>query len=221
MVHAAIEDAAVSSTSSTQLGVKRCVDILGAVTMLVAAAPVITVCALLVRVASPGPAFFRQWRPGLGGRPFLMYKVRTMRSDADVALEQLMAADGDARKEWESYGRLVTDPRLIPGIGRLMRRTSLDELPQLVNVLRGEMSLVGPRPLPFPVVDNLPAEQVRVRETVRPGLTGLWQTAGRSDLDLGQLLVLDEAYVKGWSLRLDLRILARTPRAVIRRQGAY
>lgn len=209
------------SPSRTQLAAKRCVDIVGSATLLVVASPVITVCALLVRVTSPGPVLFRQWRPGLGGHPFLMYKVRTMRSDADVALAQLMAADGDARREWESYGRLIEDPRLIPRIGRLLRRTSLDELPQLINVLRGDMSLVGPRPLPFPVIDNLPAEQVRVRETVRPGLTGLWQTAGRSDLDLRQLLALDEAYVTSWSLRLDLRILARTPTAVIRRRGAY
>lgn len=207
--------------SRTQLAAKRCVDIVGAATLLVASSPVITVCALLVRVTSPGPVLFRQWRPGLGGHPFLMYKVRTMRSDADVSLAQLMAADDDARREWESYGRLIEDPRLIPRIGRLLRRTSLDELPQLINVLRGDMSLVGPRPLPFPVIDNLPAEQVRVRETVRPGLTGLWQTAGRSDLDLRQLLALDEAYVTSWSLRLDLRILARTPTAVIRRRGAY
>ncbi len=208
-------------TSKQQAVIKRGLDIVGAASLLVLTTPVIFSCALLVRVISPGPAFFRQSRPGRGGQPFALYKIRTMGTDSDLVFARLMRTDPCALKEWETYGRLAEDPRLIPRVGRLLRRTSIDELPQLVNVLRGDMSLVGPRPLPSAVVEGLPAMAIEARETVRPGLTGLWQVLGRSDLDLSQLLTLDEAYVANWSLALDVQILLRTPVAVVCRRGAY
>ena len=119
------------------------------------------------------------------------------------------------------YGRLTTDPRVLPGVGRFLRRTSLDELPQLVNVIRGEMSLVGPRPLPAAVLACLPPAEVAIRASVPPGLTGLWQVSGRSDHDLAALVGIDCEYVRSWSLALDLRILVRTPLAVVTGRGAY
>ncbi len=208
-------------SSSRHAAVKRGLDVFGAASLLVATTPVILFCALVVRVVSPGPDFFRQSRLGRDGRPFALYKIRTMGTDADVVLAHLLRSDSSRSEEWETYGRLAEDPRLVPRVGRLLRRTSVDELPQLVNVLRGDMSLVGPRPLPPAVAHGLPAEAIRARGTVRPGLTGLWQVSGRSDLDLSQLLAVDETYVATWSLALDLRILLRTPVAVVRGRGAY
>ncbi len=208
-------------TSNPEAAIKRGLDIVGAASLLVLTAPVILSCALVVRVISPGPAFFRQSRLGRGEQPFALYKIRTMGTDADLVLARLIRSDPRSAEEWETYGRLAQDPRLVPRVGRLLRRTSIDELPQLVNVLRGDMSLVGPRPLPPAVVKGLSAEAIEARSTVRPGLTGLWQVLGRSDLDLAQLLTLDQTYVANWSLALDLQILLRTPAAVVCGRGAY
>jgi lipopolysaccharide/colanic/teichoic acid biosynthesis glycosyltransferase len=189
--------------------------------MLVLALPAIGVSAVLVRVTSPGPAIYSQWRHGRDGQAFRAYKIRTMRTDAAEILGMLRDTDAGIAEEWELYGCLAEDPRVIPYIGSWLRKSSLDELPQLFNVLRGEMSLVGPRPLPLELAQMLPADQVQARSTVRPGLTGLWQVRGRSDLDLAALLALDRTYVDEWSLRLDLSILLRTPMAVLSRRGAY
>ncbi|AHG90495.1 sugar transferase [Gemmatirosa kalamazoonensis] len=194
---------------------------MGAAALLVAGVPLIALCALLVRLRSPGPALFRQRREGLGGRPFTLYKLRTMRVDADAVLARVLADDAAARDEWARYRRLRDDPRLVPGVGSWLRRTSLDELPQLWNVLRGDMSLVGPRPLELPVLDRFPAAERAARAAVRPGLTGLWQVSGRSETDLVTLWAIDAEYVRSRSLLGDLRILVRTPRAVLTRRGAY
>ena len=200
---------------------KRALDVAGAAALLVAGMPLMALGALLLRLRSPGPVLFRQRREGLDGRPFTLYKLRTMRVDADDVLARVLADDAAAREEWTRYRRLRDDPRLVRGVGAWLRRTSLDELPQLWNVLRGDMSLVGPRPLELPVLDRFPAVERAARAAVRPGLTGLWQVTGRSDTDLDTLWAIDAEYVRSRSLLGDLRILARTPRAVITRRGAY
>lgn len=178
--------------------------------------PVIAATAIAVRLTSPGPVLFRQVRVGHGGREFQMLKFRTMVCDAEDQLEQLETLN---RHEGGTLFKLEADPRLTR-VGRILRKYSLDELPQLVNVLRGEMSLVGPRP-PLPrEVANYPIDANR-RFCLRPGLTGLWQVSGRSDLDPEESMRLDILYVERWSPGLDARILARTPRAVLSGKGAY
>jgi lipopolysaccharide/colanic/teichoic acid biosynthesis glycosyltransferase len=200
---------------------KRAADVAGAAVLLVVAAPLLAACAALVKRRSPGPALLAQRREGLGGRPFTLWKLRTMHADAARMLDAHLARHPAAREEWARYRRLTDDPRVVPGIGRWLRRTSLDELPQLWNVLRGDMSLVGPRPFELEALDTLPPETRRLRASVRPGLTGLWQVSGRSEIDVRGMAAIDADYVRRWSLWLDLRILLRTPRAVVGGHGAY
>ena len=173
-----------------------------------------------IKRASPGPAFYASPRVGRYGRPIRMWKFRTMVTDADAVLKQTLATDPEARRQWERDEKLKDDPRIIAGIGHLLRRSSLDELPQLFNVLRGEMSLVGPRPLP-------PGEIVKYSDRfyqyshMWPGLTGLWQVSGRNDTTFAQRISLVHQYAKHWSIWLDLWILCKTPWVVITRRGAY
>jgi exopolysaccharide biosynthesis polyprenyl glycosylphosphotransferase len=187
-----------------------------ALAALVLLAPFLLVIALLVRATSPGPALFRQVRVGKAGQTFSIYKFRSMRATAEQELAALLAqneaCDGLLFK-------IRQDPRITP-VGAWLRRYSLDELPQLFNVIRGQMSLVGPRP---PLADEVAryGNDVRRRLLVKPGLTGLWQVSGRSDLSWEQSVRLDLHYVENWSLALDLAILWRTVAAVLRRQGAY
>jgi lipopolysaccharide/colanic/teichoic acid biosynthesis glycosyltransferase len=182
---------------------------------LVLVAPVFLAIAVAIRLSGPGPVFYRQERVGLNGQPFTMIKFRSMVVGADRQVEELRAAnisDGLLFK-------MRTDPRVTP-VGRWLRRLSLDELPQLFNVLGGSMSLVGPRP-------PLPAEVARYdgsvtrRLLVKPGLTGLWQISGRSDLSWEETVRLDLRYVENWSLATDLLIVCKTVRAVLSRSGAY
>ncbi len=200
---------------------KRVIDLAIAVPCLVLSAPVLAVAGLLIKRASPGPALFRQLRAGRGGRPFSMVKLRSMRPDAERRLEEALRADPSRADEWRRYRRLEDDPRVIPGIGRWVRRLSIDELPQLWNVVRGDMSIVGPRPMELEVAATFPPEHLRLRQQVRPGVTGLWQVSGRSEHDLDALRALDERYLRRWSLALDVRILASTPWTVLSRRGAY
>lgn len=166
-----------------------------------------------------GPALFRHPRVGLGGVTFSCFKFRSMVIDADARLARLLASDPVAAAEWETRRKLPRDPR-ITRIGAFLRRTSLDELPQLLNVLRGEMSLVGPRPVVREELDQHygPATEAYCR--TRPGLTGLWQVSGRSDTTYAERVQLDTRYVNEWSLALDLWILLRTIPAVLQRRGA-
>jgi exopolysaccharide biosynthesis polyprenyl glycosylphosphotransferase len=183
---------------------------------LVVLVPVILATALAVKLTSPGPAFFRQVRVGLRGREFEMLKFRTMYTDAEERRAELAAMNTHSGG---TLFKIHDDPR-ITSVGRILRKYSLDELPQLINVLRGEMSLVGPRP-PLPEeVANYPVDANR-RFCVRPGLTGLWQVSGRSDLDPEESVRLDAHYVEQWSPAMDVSILARTPRAVVSGEGAY
>ena len=198
---------------------KRVIDVVGSAAGLLMLAPVLLVVALLVRRDSPGPMLFRQRRLGRDGRPFWCLKFRTMAADAERRVAELEARN-------ESAGgvlfKIKDDPRVTP-LGRVLRRTSLDELPQLVNVLKGEMSLVGPRPLQLRDCERLeaadPAGFAR-RLAVPPGLTGPWQVGGRSDVDAEGMLRLDLEYVERWSLGLDLAILCRTVVVVLAGRGA-
>jgi exopolysaccharide biosynthesis polyprenyl glycosylphosphotransferase len=194
---------------------KRAFDVFGAALVLVVLSPLLLAIVLAVRLSSRGPILFRSSRRGIGQRPFDCLKFRTMHTDAaqqQVDLEELNEASG-------ALFKIRDDPRLTP-IGRILRRFSLDELPQLVNVLRGEMSLVGPRPLPERDYAML-EDWHRKRYLVLPGITGLWQVSGRSELDFDDLVHLDFIYLERWSLALDLTILLKTIPAVISQRGAY
>ncbi len=194
---------------------KAALDRLAALLLLVLLAPVLAVLAVAVRCGSPGPVLFRQVRVGKDGREFVMYKFRTMHADAPARLAELRHLnDYD-----DVLFKLRDDPR-ITRVGRRLRRFSLDELPQLINVLRGQMSLVGPRP-PLPEEVAVYPDDVRRRLAVKPGLTGLWQISGRSDLPFAEAVRLDLRYVENWSFSLDLMILLRTISAVCRASGAY
>lgn len=193
--------------SRASLAAKVVLDRLGAAVLLLLAIPLLAALAVAIRLTSPGPALFTQPRVGRNGERFRIVKLRTMAHGAEAEL-----ADGGPK--------VPADPR-ITGVGRFLRRWSLDELPNLWNVLLGDMSLVGPRPdMPGGVLDAAGSLAER-RLDVRPGLTGLWQVSGRSDLDLHQRVHLDVEYVERWSFGLDLRILGRTVVAVVRGNGAY
>ncbi len=198
--------------------VKRLMDILLAGLGVVILSPLLLVLAALVKLTSRGPVLFGHRRLGEGGRHIRVFKFRSMTADAEACLQDLLAADPSLCAEYEATYKLKDDPRITP-LGHWLRQTSLDELPQLFNVLRGELSLVGPRPI---VADEIakygPAGAAILR--VRPGVTGLWQVSGRSDLDYAERVRLDMDYITHWSLWLDLRILAATIPAVLRRRGA-
>jgi lipopolysaccharide/colanic/teichoic acid biosynthesis glycosyltransferase len=196
---------------------KRCIDVVAAAVGLVLLAPLLAALAVVVKLDSRGPVLFAQTRVGLGGRPFRMWKLRTMRDGADSEKATLahLNRSGDAR-----LFKIPGDPR-VTRVGRAVRRWSLDELPQLWNVLVGDMSLVGPRPFFETDLADYEAHHFR-RLAVRPGITGLWQVSGRSDVvDFEEVVRLDRHYIERWSLALDLRLLARTIPAVVGRRGAY
>jgi len=194
---------------------KRAFDLVVSAVLLVLLAPLLVAIALAIKLTSRGPILYRSVRPGIGERPFACLKFRTMYADAEHRqreLDPLNEAGG-------ALFKIRDDPR-VTAVGRFLRRFSLDELPQLVNVLRGEMSLVGPRPLPSRDYEQL-ADWHRKRYLVLPGMTGLWQVSGRSDLDFDDLVRLDFLYLERWSLALDLAIIAKTIPAVLLRRGAY
>src|ERR1700730_1073466 len=201
--------------------IKRSIDIMVGTICLLGALPVIAICGLLIKIINPGPVFFRQDREGLFGRKFTVWKLRTMYSDAEARLAEILARDLELRRQWEHSVKLPRDPRLLPVIGKLFRRFSLDELPQLWNVITGEMSLVGPRPLPDYHLHMFSADCKKLRSAVRPGLTGMWQVMVRGDGSVDDQERLDTYYIRNWSLWLDLYILARTASAVVMQRGAY
>ena len=198
---------------------KRAIDIGGSLALLLMTAPIFLILYLLARLEG-GPAFYVHRRIGRDGIPFGCLKFRTMVPDADRVLEALLARDPAARHEWQTTWKLKSDPR-VTCRGAFLRATSLDELPQLFNVLRGEMSLVGPRPVVQAELDTLYGSAAPLYMSVRPGLTGPWQVSGRSDADYDGRVSLDVAYVRNPSIRTDLVILLRTVGAVLKRRGAY
>jgi Undecaprenyl-phosphate galactose phosphotransferase WbaP len=199
---------------------KRAADLALVLALSVVWVPVCGVVALMIWLEDRRSPVFFQERTGKNNEIFRMYKFRTMVPDAEEALRQAIEEDEALREEWESSFKLRKDPR-VTRIGAFLRKASLDELPQLYNVLMGHMSLVGPRPLPMYHYDQLPPRLHRLRERVRPGITGLWQVSGRSDTGNEGLLRWDSYYVRNWSIWLDIVILIRTFNAVIRRDGAY
>jgi exopolysaccharide production protein ExoY len=200
-------------------GFTRVLDLVAAVLGLIFVLPLLVGLWIAIRVEDGGPAFFSQERLGRHGRRFRCLKFRTMAVDADARLAELLARDPQARLEWSLNQKLQDDPR-VTRIGAFLRRSSLDELPQLFNVIRGEMSLVGPRPI---VAAELIRYGVHIRHyyAVRPGLTGLWQVSGRNDVSYRRRVVMDVAYVRSHGLMANLEILAKTVPVVLLRRGAY
>lgn len=198
---------------------KRAMDILGAGALLLLALPAFLVIAALVKLDG-GKVFYAHERVGRGGRLFGCLKFRSMVVDSDQRLAVLLARDPAARAEWDATRKLKNDPR-VTAIGRFLRASSLDELPQILNVLRGEMSLVGPRPVQASELAAFYGAAAQHYMMVRPGITGPWQISGRSDTSYAQRVALDVAYVTKPSLWTDVKILLRTPVAVLARRGAY
>lgn len=197
---------------------KRIAEIAVAAVGIVFLLPVLAVLAVLVRFSSPGPVLYRAKRLGRCGRPIEVWKFRTMHADADLRLDELLRANPELAREWERNFKLDNDPR-VTFIGRFLRRSSLDELPQLFNVLRGEMALVGPRPIVTAEVSYY-GKSYEVMSLVRPGITGLWQVSGRSETSYELRVRLDVSYVMNWSIWLDFYILLKTAVEVLRGRGA-
>ncbi|MCA1995372.1 MAG: sugar transferase, partial [Coleofasciculus sp. S288] len=197
--------------------IKRCFDFCSSAIALILASPIYLAIALLIKLDSPGPVFYKQTRIGLHGEQFKVWKFRTMVPNADQLQKEL-----EARNEMKDgvLFKIKDDPR-ITRVGKVLRQYSLDELPQLFNVLFGQMSLVGPRPLPLRDVENF-AEHHFLRHEVLPGITGLWQVSGRSDItSFEEAVRLDTIYIEHWSLWLDLKILLKTVEVIFQKRGAY
>jgi Undecaprenyl-phosphate galactose phosphotransferase WbaP len=203
---------------SSQL-IKRGIDLLGSIFGLIFLLPFLFVIALSILVTSPGRIFYRQKRLGRSGREFVLLKFRTMHLNADQVLKTEFKRNAKMKLEWERYQKLKNDPR-ITGIGRLLRKISLDELPQLWNVIKGDMSLVGPRPI---MVNQRETYGQKIKEyvQVRPGITGLWQVSGRNQTSFVRRTELDDEYIQRWSIWLDVYILLKTVQVVFFRRGAY
>lgn len=199
--------------------VKRAVELIITILGSVLVLPLIGIIVLLVKLDSPGPAFYGHHRLGKDGKPFTAWKFRSMVRNSREALENLLATDPEAKAEWEASFKLKDDPR-ITRMGRFLRKTSLDELPQIWNVIRGDMSLIGPRPI---IEEEVPkyGHHYKLFSSVKPGLSGLWQVSGRSNTDYDERVALDVYYIQSWSLWLDLYILFKTVGVVLGRDGAY
>lgn len=201
--------------------VKRGFDILFSIFCLIVGAPIFLMIALIIYISSPGPILYFHKRIGRGGKVFNCYKFRTMHVNADQKLQEILSRDSALRQEWEQTYKLKNDPRIIR-FGSFLRKTSLDELPQFVNVLKGDLSVVGPRPVVKEELDKYFGYKGPKILTIRPGLTGLWQVSGRSDITCYQKRIqLDEYYVDNYSLLLDLKIVAKTIPAMVKTKGAY
>jgi lipopolysaccharide/colanic/teichoic acid biosynthesis glycosyltransferase len=198
--------------------VRRALDVVVSLAVLLLTLPLLLVLALAIRLDSPGPVLLRQKRLGRGGVPFPMLKFRTMYIGADQLLEQRLAADAEARHTWHVYQKLACDPRTTR-VGRLLRRYSVDELPQIWNIVRGEMSLVGPRPI-LPEQRTMYGDAFATYARMRPGVTGLWQVSGRNRLSFAERVTCDERYSRCCSMGLDLRIIVRTVAVLVRPDGA-
>ncbi len=197
---------------------KRALDLAGSIVLIVLLMPYLILIAALLKVSERGPVLFAQVRVGKNGKRFKCLKFRTMVVDAEEALETFLSQRPDARREWIKTQKLRDDPR-VTALGRFLRKSSLDELPQLFNVLPGQMSLVGPRPV---MEEQIPryGDKILAYMTVRPGLTGLWQVSGRNNCTFEERVLLDTRYISEWKLRTDIMILLRTVPAVLRQDGS-
>lgn len=205
--------------TTLRIDLVRSLDILLATVGLILVAPTLALLAAAIRLQDGGPALFRQARLGRDGVEFLCLKLRTMRTDASARLDQLLASDPAAQAEWARDQKLRCDPRITP-LGRFLRASSLDELPQLINVLRGEMSLVGPRPIVAAEIERY-GRQYRHYCAVRPGLTGLWQISGRNEVSYDRRVAMDVLYVKNRTIVKYFQILILTVPAVLFKRGSY
>jgi Undecaprenyl-phosphate galactose phosphotransferase WbaP len=205
----------------SSLMLKRIFDLALGIPLFLLSLPIVLISAVWIKIASPGPVLFRHRRVGFQGGEFSVIKLRTMRPRAEEVLAEYLAENPRERQEWERSFKLKRDPRIIPGVGHFLRRFSLDELPQFWHVIRGEMSLVGPRPFPEYHLAKFEDPFVEMRASVKPGLTGLWQVNARSDGDLAVQEALDTYYIRNWSPWLDLHILYSTARVVLMGTGAY
>ena len=198
---------------------KRIFDVIIASITLIVFLPLFAFVVLLLKLTEPGPVIFRHIRVGQGGRRFACFKFRSMVLDSDKVLKTLLESDPAARKEWDRTQKLANDPRITP-VGKFLRQSSLDELPQLINVIRGDMSLVGPRPI-------VPSELTRYGDKLslylqaRPGITGIWQVSGRNDCGYDRRIEMDANYVRNWRFSTDFVILLRTLGAVLAQRGSY
>ncbi|NIP41591.1 MAG: exopolysaccharide biosynthesis polyprenyl glycosylphosphotransferase, partial [Aliifodinibius sp.] len=198
---------------------KWIMDMVLSIIVLVVLFPLFVLVGLLIKLTSKGPIFYSHSRIGQGGKHFNIFKFRTMYQNADQMLEKYLEENPQYREEWETEQKIRKDPRITP-IGRILRKLSIDELPQVWNVIRGEMSLVGPRPIVDEEIEKY-ADKFAVYKRVKTGITGLWQVSGRNNLPYEERVRLDEYYVRNWSIWLDVYIMARTIWVVLGRDGAY
>ncbi|MCL2713011.1 MAG: sugar transferase [Alphaproteobacteria bacterium] len=209
--------AAALSASPGKLTRKRIMDVILASTGIIVLSPLIVLCFLLTRMSSPGPAIFRHHRVGFGGKGFYCLKFRTMVPDAPERLRTLLGEDPAAAAEWAACQKLRCDPRITP-VGAIFRKLSLDEIPQLFNVLYGDMSFVGPRPVTVEELDRYSSSK-EAYLSCRPGITGLWQVSGRNSTTFDERVAHDTFYARNWSIWLDLKIVLRTVPTVLSGSG--
>lgn len=198
---------------------KRCFDVVTVTCAILLLVPLFLLIALAIKFSDRGPVLFRHRRVGRNGRSFYCFKFRTMAVDSEFVLQRHLAENPEAAREWSADHKLKDDPR-VTALGHALRKTSLDELPQLINILKGEMSLVGPRPI---VDAEIPKYAAAISQyyCARPGLTGPWQVSGRNDVDYSRRVAFDKQYVEQWSFGRDLAIIAKTFRVVITGKGCY
>lgn len=199
---------------------KRIFDIFFSVFILLLTAPILLLIALAIKATSPGPVFYRCIRLGRSGLPFTCWKFRSMHKDAEKKLKDLLASDPERKAEWETYWKLKSDPR-VTWVGKLLRKTSLDEFPQFWNVLKGDLSVVGPRPVTLEEIQKYYGERASKILSIRPGITGIWQTSGRNLISFEERVQLEENYVDKHSFLLDLAIIAKTIPSLFYSKGAF
>ncbi len=198
--------------------IKRLFDITVSLLLLPFLLFLMVIIGIIIKIESPGPVIYSHYRIGKKGKIFKCYKFRTMQKDAEEKLQELLQKDSSARLQWEQYWKLIDDPR-VTRVGRFLRKTSLDELPQILNVLKGEMSLIGPRPYLLREKDAI-QDKLEIITSVAPGITGLWQVSGRNDITYQHRIKLDVWYIMNWSLWLDIYILIKTIKVVLGMRGA-
>lgn len=216
--HAITDPALIASARKANGAIKRLFDLTLALAGLVVLSPILITAGLLIWLQDRGPILYGHKRVGRKGAHFRCWKFRSMVRESDAVLKAHLAADPEAAAEWEQSQKLAKDPRVTP-LGVFIRKTSIDELPQLWNVLIGQMSLIGPRPITRPELDRYGPDR-RYYLLVRPGITGLWQVSGRSKTSYERRIALDRLYLENWSWRQDLDILFKTPQAVLHSEGA-
>jgi len=199
---------------------KRIFDVIFSICVIIITLPITVSIAIIIKLTDGGNIIYGHERVGKNGKKFKVLKFRSMYMDADKKLKEILENDSRAREEWEQNFKLKNDPRVTP-IGKFLRKTSLDELPQFINVLKGEMSVVGPRPVTEEELKNFYKEKAIIYEKVKPGVTGYWQVEGRSDTNYEERIAMDEWYVKNQSFWLDLKIILKTIKVMITGKGAY